>query len=92
VEAVLARRRTRGVPQFGDVVALASLVVSVATLAWTVYNDLRERAAKPAAEVVRRTVRVRLREDGQDGVPDRVIEVVVDETIAAAGEGAAIED
>lgn len=35
-----------------DPVALASLIVGVASLAWTIYADLRERAAKPTAEVI----------------------------------------
>lgn len=34
-----------------DPVALASLIVGVASLAWTIYADLRKHAAEPAAEV-----------------------------------------
>ena len=34
-----------------DPVALASLIVGVASLAWTVYTDLRKRTVKPTAEI-----------------------------------------
>ena len=59
VEAVLATRESPSAPpQYVDPIALASLIVAIASLAWTVYTDLRKRTAKPSAEVVARTVRV----------------------------------
>jgi hypothetical protein len=79
VEAALATRQTPAVPpQYADAVALASLIVAIATLAWTVYTDLRKRTtAIPAPDVITGTVRVTLRESSQAVPPDRVIDVVV---------------
>jgi hypothetical protein len=84
VEAALADRGSGRPPQrYLDPTALGSLVVSVATLAWTVYTDLRSKTPSPSRDVVARTVRVRL--DTADTVEaathDRVIDIVVDETI-----------
>jgi hypothetical protein len=72
-------------------VALGGLVVSAATLAWTVYNDIRSRgAATPDIEAIARRVR---RELDQDGTPaprldpaqrDRIVGVTVEETLNAA--------
>ena len=84
VEAALAHRGPAPPPQrYLDPVSLGSLVVSVATLAWTVYTDLRARTRSPSRDVLARTVRVRL--DTADAVDaatrDHIIEVVVDETV-----------
>jgi hypothetical protein len=94
VELALHARefRPRGPEQYGDPTALGSLIVSVATLAWTVYNDIRSRTGNvPGGEVVGRRVRGELdRGDGGGGVPlgaeerERVVEVTVEETVAAA--------
>ena len=88
VQAILATRESPSAPpQYVDPVALASLIVAIASLAWTVYTDLRKRTAKPSVEVVARTVRVTRRDQGQADAPDHIIEVVVTETLrAAAGE------
>jgi hypothetical protein len=56
VEAALYARHTRGLESY-DPVAIASLVVSVAQLAWMIYSDHR----KKAPEVVERTLRTELR-------------------------------
>lgn len=65
--------------------AIGGLVVSVATLAWTVVNDLRTKMTKPSSEVVAR--RVRLKIETPDGVTptqrDRIIDVVVHEALSA---------
>jgi hypothetical protein len=62
--------------------------VSIATLAWTIYNDQRNRASEakvqaPEEESVARQVRIALRE--QDTVlpsgTERITEVVVGEII-----------
>jgi hypothetical protein len=55
----------------------------VATLAWTIYTDLRSTTQSPSRDVLARTVRVRLdTANAIDAVTrDRVIDVVVDETI-----------
>src|SRR5580700_729699 len=76
VEAVLATRESPSAPpQYVDPVALASLVVAIASLAWTVYTDLKKRTAQPAPEVVTRTVRVTRQDQGQADAPDHVVEV-----------------
>lgn len=76
--------------RYGDPTAVGSLVVSVATLAWTVHNDLKSRgAAAPPPEAVARRVRQRL--DQADtpepsldpGERDRIIDVTVEETLDA---------
>jgi hypothetical protein len=85
VEAALATRTSPSAPsQYVDPLALASLIVTIASLAWTVYGDLKKRTAQPAAEVVARTVRVTLRDTGQAAAPDRIVDVVVTEAIRAA--------
>lgn len=85
VEAVLATRESPSAPpQYVDPVAVASLIVAIAGLAWTVYTDLKKRTATPSAEVVARTVRVTRRDQGQADTPDHIIEVVVTEVIRAA--------
>ena len=86
VEAVLATRESPAAPpQYVDPIALASLIVTIASLAWTVYTDLRKRIAQPSPEVVTRTVRVGLRDQGQ-AAADYVVEVVVTEAIRAAAD------
>lgn len=85
VEAVLAIRESPSAPpQYIDPIALASLIVDISGLAWTVYTNLRKRTAKPSAEVVARTVRITRRDQGQADAPDHIIEVVVTEAIRAA--------
>ena len=87
VEAVLATRQAPSEPrQYVDPTALASLIVSIAGLAWTVSTDLKKRTAKPSAEVIARTVRVTLQDQGQPTAPDHIIDVVVAETIRAAAD------
>jgi hypothetical protein len=87
VEAVLATRESPSAPpRYADPVALASLIVSIASLAWTVYTDLKKRTSKPSAEVVARTVRVTRRDHGQADAPDHIVEVVVTEAIRAAAD------
>jgi hypothetical protein len=83
VEALLAARQTGfAPPQYTDPVAIASLIVSIASLAWTVYTDLRKRTTHPSADLVARTVRDRLGENGQQA-PYHVVDVVVTEAILA---------
>lgn len=74
--------------QYVDPVSLGGLIVSIATLAWAVYNDLHKSTPKPDRDVVARQVRVRLdREPAAVGLGpedrDQVIEVVVDEAFNA---------
>jgi hypothetical protein len=87
VEAAL---RTQGLSrrpeQYVDPISLAGLIVSVATLAWTIYNDLRTKTPEPSPAVVARTIRVRLSDVGEldSAQRDRIIEIVVEETVQTA--------
>lgn len=69
--------------QYADPVALGSLIVSVAGLAWTIYKDLQEKAPKPGPKVIVKQVEREL--PASDPVPPaqraRVIEVVVEEIL-----------
>ena len=64
VEAALAARDTRDRPdRYLDPVSLASLIVSIASLAWTIYNDRRKHTPEPPpADSVARQVRIILRD------------------------------
>jgi hypothetical protein len=92
VEAALAARDTPRRPgQYTDpntLIALASLIVTIATLAWTVYTDQRRRTPDPAPEVIERQVRIALRQ--QDTIlPDgteHITEVVVSEITRQASQ------
>jgi hypothetical protein len=79
VEAALYSRAGNQRPtQYLDPVALGSLIVSVATLAWTVIVDVRSKALHPTREDVMRRVKDEL--GAPDGPANEVIEIVVDET------------
>jgi hypothetical protein len=86
VEAALrARAHAPAREQYLDPISLASLVVSVAGLAWGIYRDLRGKGGAPQGEVVERRVRVEVRELDAGTAPeqrDRIIEVVVDELMS----------
>jgi hypothetical protein len=63
VEAALTARDTTQRPdRFLDLVSLASLIVSIATLAWTIYNDQRKHTPDPPADSIARQVRITLRD------------------------------
>ena len=63
VEAALAARDTQQRPdRYLDPVSLASLIVAIATLAWTIYNDQRNRTPDPPPSSIARQVRVTLRD------------------------------
>ncbi len=87
VEAALA---TRGADQranrFLDPISLAGLIVAVATLGWTIYNDQRERGSKPEPETIARQIRITLREQDTALPPDadRITEIVATEIIRHA--------
>jgi hypothetical protein len=91
VEAELrAERGRRPAEQYFDPLSLGGLVVSVASLAWTVYRDLRKQTPAPAPEVVARRVRVEARVPSEltPTQGDRIVNVVVEETIKAAASDA----
>jgi hypothetical protein len=83
VEAALSARETpRAVEQFVDPIALGSLIVAIATLAWTIYSDLRKEKPDVAPEVAERELRVELRRFGEGGPErDRVDEIIVTEIV-----------
>ncbi|MCX4671508.1 hypothetical protein OG453_33295 [Streptomyces sp. NBC_01381] len=90
--ALHTRGATRHPDQYADLDSLGALIVSVATLAWTVYSDLRSRVSVPQREVIVRHVRDRLA--GDDVLPsslgtaerDQIIVIAVDETFNAAAQ------
>lgn len=68
--------------RFLDPISLATLIVSIATLAWTIYNDQRDRSGEPPQPpAIARQVRITLRE--QDMVlpegTERITEVIATE-------------
>jgi len=87
VEAALHERGAARPPgQYSvDAVSLGSLIVSVATLAWTIYSDLRKKKSDAAPEVVTRIVtEVTNRNDTGATPPAQLIQLVVTETIKAS--------
>ncbi|HWX45141.1 MAG TPA: hypothetical protein VNY52_07435 [Solirubrobacteraceae bacterium] len=88
VEAAVQARDAEHSPEryVIDPISLGSLIVATATLAWTVYADLRKRTPKPAPEVIERTVRVELSRTDKTNPEqrDRIVEVVVNETLRVA--------
>jgi tetratricopeptide (TPR) repeat protein len=83
VEAALVAGPDGHRDQYVDPISLGALIVSVATLAWQVYTDLKARKDTPSKEVLARRVRIQLENSDHTSTPDdqQVIEIVVDETI-----------
>ena len=73
VEAVLAARGTQQRPgqYLADPVSIASLIVAIATLAWTIYNDQRTRTPHPPPESIARQIRITLRDQDTPPAPRR---------------------
>ena len=93
VEAALAARgsQQRSGQYAVDPVSLAILIVAIATLAWTIYNDKhKDKDKPPQPSVIARQIRIQLRE--QDVVvpagTERITEVVATELIRYASEEA----
>jgi hypothetical protein len=82
VEAALAERGAAQRPDhYLDPVALASLIVAIATLAWTIYSDQRAHTADPKPDIIARQVRITLRK-GDISLPtasERITEIVATE-------------
>jgi len=74
--------------QYFDPVSLASLIVSVASLTWNVYQGSKERTPEPTPEDVARDVRVDVRVPSEltPAQGERVISVVVEETLKASSQ------
>jgi hypothetical protein len=83
VEAALAAGPNGHRHQYVDPISLGALVVSIATLAWQVYTDLKARSSKPSKELVSRRVRIQLQDSDQPSTPDgeQIVDIVVDETL-----------
>jgi hypothetical protein len=88
VETALRSRETAEQPgQFVDPVALGSLFVSIASLAWQVYCDKKKGGDKPTQDTLTRIVRIRRRETSDlSGAEEKIIEIVAGEIIKAAGD------
>ena len=87
VDAALQARYFPAAPeQYADVIGLAGLIVEIATLAWTVVNDLRTRRRRTSANVVTRTVQAQLRQtrDLDTARYEEVITITIQETLNAA--------
>jgi hypothetical protein len=90
VEAALTAGGTTQRPsRYLDPGSLASLIVAIATLAWTIYSDQRKTKPEPSPDLMARHVRAELREHGTMVGPsqqetDRITEIVVTEIIQAA--------
>ncbi|HEY6789288.1 MAG TPA: hypothetical protein VI365_18445 [Trebonia sp.] len=89
VEAVLSARDTRQRPdRYLDPVSLASLIVSIAGLAWTIYNDRRKHTPDPPPpDSIARQVRITLRDQDTALPPgtDRITEIVATEITRHGG-------
>lgn len=87
VEAALYARTTaqRSNPYL-DPVSLGSLIVSITTLAWTIYADLRKKTTEPRPEEVARQVRIELHDEStaSQHETDHITEIIVTEIIQAA--------
>jgi hypothetical protein len=84
VEALLQTvDSTKSTPDqyFVDPISLSALIVSVAALSWTIYQDLRKQTQVPSTEVITRRVRLELSAGKQISKSDRdqVIDLVVEE-------------
>ena len=93
VEAALAARYTNQRPdRYLDPVSLAGLIVAIASLAWSIYNDQRSRTPDPKPDAIAREIRITLREQ-EIPLPagaERITEIVATEitrNAVPAGEG-----
>jgi hypothetical protein len=87
VEAALRPTGTGQRPaQYLDPVSVGSLIVAIATLAWTIYSSRRDKT--PESDDLSREVRVKLRKQNIiiEQKTDRITEIVVTEIIRAAKE------
>ena len=67
----------------GLAVGAASMIVSIAQLAWSIISDQRTHTAGPSPDSIARQVRIALRQQDRPLPPDtdRIIEVVITEII-----------
>ena len=84
VEAALAARLTSKRPdRYLDPVSVGSIIVSIATLAWTIYTNQRSRTHDPKSDTVAREVLITLREQEilLSAGTERITEIVATEII-----------
>jgi hypothetical protein len=88
VEAALHNHASAQPEQYLDPISLGALIVAVADLTWTIYTDLKTETPRPSPQVIARRIRIELNDSAQIEVTerDRVIDVVVTETIQAIDE------
>ena len=85
VEATLAAGTLKRPSRYFDLVTLAWqpawLIVDVATLAWTIYNDQRKHTPDPRPSTIARQIRITLRDQDTPVPPytERITEVVATE-------------
>ena len=66
---------------------MGDLIVSIATLTWTIYRDLKaDRKAKPPTAAVLKKVRQQVEWEGgiEANQHDKIITTIVEETVKAA--------
>lgn len=95
VEAAIHARDTSGqrADQYDPLViaglgiSAASLIVSIAQLAWSIYADQRKHIPQPTPEAIVGEVRITLRDQDTALPPptERIIEIIATETIRLAG-------
>ncbi|MGW0854541.1 hypothetical protein [Streptomyces sp. NPDC002690] len=96
--AIHARETTSRPNQYLDPISLGSLIVSIATLAWTMYKDSKKDGSAPRTEVITRRVRIQLQNADAPGTElgsaeqARIIEATVEETLNAAQADQSLED
>lgn len=80
VERELAERTP---DQYFDPISLGALIVSAATLAWTIYTDQRNRNNTPTQDTLSRQIRIQLHtpRDITTTERDHIIDITVDETL-----------
>lgn len=64
--------------------AIASVVISTATLAWTIYRDLRDDRKPTNPDAIARRVRIQIADQHPDTPAhdrDRIIDIVIEETV-----------
>lgn len=78
VEAALYSTGASGPPsQYFDPVAVGSLIVSIAALAWQVYNDRKKQGEKPTKTTMASVLRVERRKHADlTATEETVIEIV----------------
>jgi hypothetical protein len=83
VEAALHERGPEHPPtRYLDPVELGSLIVSIASLAWTIYSSRKSTGQKPTPQVLAREIRIVQRERSDiTGAQEEIIEVVATEIV-----------